>query len=180
MFDLTPISTTNLLTIVQILVVTFGFFFSWKGLKATYESLRTANESLKLATKNTETAMTNLSLAVKSLELGTSNAQAQLYNQMVIQGRDLQFKFSELFHGGTDAANLKARQDQFIGTLLGYYSSCFELKKVLTLPTNVEKLLAADLRELMREKLVRDKWDTLKHLHSREFIEYAESVRGVQ
>lgn len=160
MFDLTPISTTNLLSIVQIIVVVSGFYFSWKGLKATYQNLSTANQSLNLAVQN--------------LALGTSNAQAQLFNQMVIQGRDLQFKFAELFHGGDDPANLTARQNQYIGTLLGYYSSCFELKKVLELPTNVDKLLAADLRELMRERQVRDKWDDIKHLHSKDFVVYVD------
>jgi hypothetical protein len=166
MFNLTPISTANLLSIVQIVVVISGFYFSWKGLKATYQNLNATNQSL--------------GLAVQNFALGTSNAQAQLFNQMVIQGRDLQFKFAELFHGGDGAENLAARQDQYIGTLLGYYSSCFELKKVLELPENVERLLAADLRELMRERQVRDKWEDIKHLHSRDFVSYVDGVRAIQ
>ena len=151
MFKIEPISTTNILSILQILVVVGGFYFSWRSLEA----------------------------AIKTLSLGTRNAQAQLFNQMVIQGRDLQFKFAELFHGGNDEKNLKARQDHFIGTLLGYYSSCFELKNVLELPSNAEKLLKEDLRELMREGQVRKKWDDVKHLHSKEFVAYVDSVRGV-
>lgn len=166
MFQLTPITTANLLTVIQIIVVAFGFIFSWKGLKATYKSIDTANNSL--------------GIAAQSLALGTSNAQAQLYNQMVIQGRELQFKFSDLFHGGADQEKVKARQDQFIGTLIGYYSSCFELKKVLELPTNVQKLLDSDLGELLRQRQIRDKWDDIKHLHSKEFVAYVDSLRGIK
>jgi hypothetical protein len=165
MFDFSPLSTTNLITLVQILVVIIGFFFSWKALRATHESILTAQASL--------------TVAAQSLSLGTSNAQAQLYNQMVIQGRDLQFKFAELFLGGNEAANIKARQDQFVGTLIGYYSSCFELKKVLELPTNVQRLLDSDLAELLRQRQVRDKWDDIKQLHSKEFVAYVDSRRGV-
>jgi predicted O-linked N-acetylglucosamine transferase (SPINDLY family) len=180
MIDLGPLSTTNLINIIQILVVALGFIFSWKALKATHESIRTANASLAVAIKNTETAMKNLELAAQSLALGTSNAQAQLYNQMVIQGRDLQFKFAELFHGGSDAEKVQARQKQFVGTLIGYYSSCFELKKVLELPSNVQKLLDSDLSELLRQRQVREKWDDIKHLHSQEFVAYVDSLRGVK
>lgn len=152
MFDISAITTTNLITIVQILVVGAGFIFSWKALVA-------ANASLTVA---------------------TSNAQAQLYNQMVVQGRDLQFKFAELFHSSPISDDLNAKQDQFVGTLIGYYSSCFELKNVLPLPANVQRLLDSDLSELLREKKVRDKWDEIKHLHSSEFVEYVSKLRGVK
>lgn len=180
MMDLSPLTTTNIITLLQILVVSLGFIFSWRALKATYEGIRTANDSLAIAAANAGTAMTNLGVAAQSLALGTSNAQAQLYNQMVIQGRDLQFKFAELFHGGEDSEKIKVRQDQFVGTLIGYYSSCFELKKVLTLPENVQKLLDSDLEELMRQRQVRGKWDDIKHLHSKEFVTHVDGLRGVK
>jgi predicted O-linked N-acetylglucosamine transferase (SPINDLY family) len=174
---LAPLSTTNLINIIQILVVALGFIFSWMALKATHESIRTANGSLAVAMKNTETAMKNLELAAKSLALGTSNAQVQLYNQMIMQGRDLQFRFAELFHGGSDAKEVQARREQFVGTLIGYYSSCFELKKVLELPSNVQKLLDPDLSEVMRAPQVREKWPGIKHFYSQEFVAYMDSLR---
>ena len=123
-FDLQPLTTTNLLTIIQIGFVVFGFWF-------TYESIKTASASFALS---------------------TSNAQAQLYSQMLAQGRDLQFKFADLFFPGPEGVT--QRRDQFIGTLIGYYSSCYELRRVLELPDNAKKLLDADIKESFREELL--------------------------
>lgn len=151
MFDLKPVSTADLLTIIQIAVIVGGFYFSWLGLKSASENLR----------------------------LGTRNAQAQLFNEMIVQGRELQFKFVDLFHGGDATAVLRAKQDQFIGTLLGYYASCFEAQKILKLPPEVAKLLDSDLKDLMDEEPVRKKWEAIRNRHSKEFAEYVNSVRGV-
>ena len=158
MFDLKPISTDNLFTVVQILIILLGFYFSWRSL---------------------ESARKSVNVAFDELALGTSNAQAQLFNQMVIQGRDLQFRYAELFHGGDSQENIRVRQDHFIGALLGYYSSFFELKKMLKLPENIGRLLDADLVEVMRNKPVRDKWDEIKHLHDKDFVKYVDNVRGI-
>ncbi len=152
MFTLTPLSTTNLISIVQILVVLGGFYFSWRSLEAAF----------------------------KSITLGTKNAQAQLFNQIVVQGRDLQYKFMEIFLDGNTPQEAKQKQRMYTGTVIGYYASCFELKKVLALPPHIEKLLDAELRELMREKSVREKWDEVKHLHSQEFVTYVENNRGIK
>jgi hypothetical protein len=152
MFDLKPITTNDLIVLIQTLVLVGGFYFSWKTLKA----------------------------AVGSLLLSTRNAQADLFNQMIVQGRDLQYKFMDLFITGTSPADVVQKQKMYLGTLIGYYASCFELRNVLALPDQARKLLDADLRELMREKQVRDKWEEVKHLHSQAFIKYVEDSRGIQ
>ena len=152
MFNIEPLTTANLISIIQVIVVLFGFYFSWRSLQA----------------------------AIKTLSLGTKNAQAQLFNQMVIQGRDLQYKFMDIFLPGSTAAEVEAKRKMYTGTVIAYYASCFELKNVLALPGQVEKLLDAELKELMREKQVRDKWDEIKHLHSQSFVSYVESNRGIK
>ena len=142
----------DLILVIQTLVIVAGFFFSWKTLKA----------------------------AVDSLLLSTRNAQADLFNQMIVQGRELQYKFMDLFIPGTSPADIAQRQKMYLGTLIGYYASCFELRNVLALPDQARKLLDADLRELMRQKQVRDKWEEVKHLHNQAFIKYVEDNRGIQ
>jgi hypothetical protein len=165
MFKLDPISTSNLFTTVQIIVVIVGFVFAWKSLKA-------AQNSVAVAAGNLEKAGENVALATK-------NAQAQIINQMMVQGRDLQFKFMDIFLSGASIQELGSKQSQFTGTVIGYHAACFELRNVLEVPENVEKLLDADLRELMRESYVRKKWDEVKHLHSQRFIEHVDSLRGI-
>ena len=152
MFDLKPLSTGDLILVLQTLLIVGGFYVSWKALKA----------------------------ALDTLTLGTRNAQAELFNQMIVQGRDLQYKFMELFIPGSEPQDLAQKQKMYLGTLIGYYASCFELRNVLALPEQARKLLDADLRELMREKQVRDKWEEVKHLHSQSFIKYVEENRGIQ
>ena len=152
MFNLTPISTSDLIFLLQVLVVSAGFYFSWRSLEA----------------------------AIQTLNLGTRNAQAQLFNQIVLQGRDLNYKFMDIFLSGNGVEELREKQKLYTGTVIAYYASCYELKKVLALPPHVEKLLDAELRELMREKQIRDKWDELKHLYSQDFLLYVESVRGIK
>lgn len=152
MFKLEPLSTTNLISIVQLLAVSAGFYFSWRSLDA----------------------------ALKSLTLGTKNAQAQLFNQIVVQGRDLQYKFMDFFLDGNTPQETKLKQRMYTGTIIGYYASCFELKKVLALPPHIERLLEAELRELLREKSVREKWDEVKQVHSQEFVRYVDNLRGTQ
>lgn len=180
MLDLKPLTTSNILTIIQIIVVGIGFIFSWLALKATEKSIQTANQNLSIASENAKTAMNSLRVAASSLQLATSNAQAQLYNQMVIQGRDLQFKFAELFYGGNDQEKIKERQHQFIGTLISYYSSCFELGQVLPLTQNAKKLLDSDFGEMLRQRQIRDKWEDIKHLYSKEFVNYVSNLRGIK
>jgi len=165
MFDFEPITTSNVITVVQILVVVAGFFFSWRSLEAT-------RASITIATANLATAATSLGLA-------TSNAQAQLYNQMVLQGRDLQYKFMEIFYGGKTPEDEQKRRDLYTGVVIAYYAACFELRKVLALPESVEKLLNAELKELMRQTPFRNMWDGVKHLHSKEFIAHVNSLAGV-
>lgn len=152
MFNIEPLTVGNVISIIQVLVVVAGFYFSWRSLEA----------------------------AIKTLSLGTRNAQAQLFNQMVVQGRDLQYKFMDIFLAGTTPAEVQAKREMYTGTIIAYYASCFELKSVLALPEQVGKLLDAELRELMREKQVRDKWDSIKHLHSQAFANYVESIRGIK
>ena len=152
MFELKPISTGDLILILQTLIIAGGFYISWKALIA----------------------------AVDTLTLSTRNAQAEIFNQMVLQGRDLQYKFMDLFIPGSEPKDLAQKQNMYLGTLIGYYASCFELRKVLALPDQAQKLLDADLRELMREEQVRKKWEEVKHLHSQSFIQYVEDNRGIQ
>ena len=152
MLELTRLNTTNLISIRQTICIIIGFYFSWRSLQA----------------------------AIGSLGVSTRNAQAQLFNQIIVQGRDLQYKFMEIFLDGETAPEQMQKQKMFTGTMIGYYASCFELKKVLALPSHVEKLLDAELRELMRERSVREKWDEVKHLHSQAFVEYVERNRGIQ
>lgn len=73
----------------------------------------------------------------------------------------------------------KKKQDQFIGILIGYYSSCFELRNILPLEGNAEKILKSELQDLMKEKRVRDKWDNIQHFYSKEFIKYINDLRGL-
>jgi len=152
MFEWKPITTNDLILVIQTLVIVGGFYFSWKTLVA----------------------------AVDSLKLSTKNAQAELFNQMIVQGRDLQYKFMDLFIPGTSPDEIAQKQKMYLGTLIGYYASCFELRNVLALPDQARKLLDEDLRELMREKQVRDKWEEVKHLHSQAFINYVEDNRGIR
>lgn len=86
----------------------------------------------------------------------------------------------ELFYGGTSDNDLTQKRKLYTGTLIGYYASCFEIRSVLPLSANAIKLMDADLRELMREKQVRDKWDEIKHLHSVEFVRHVDEIRGVK
>ncbi|WP_291986608.1 hypothetical protein [Candidatus Accumulibacter sp. ACC007] len=152
MFDLKALSTSDLILLAQTVAIVGGFYFSWRTLKA----------------------------AADAFGLSTKNAQAELFNQMIVQGRDLQYKFMELFIPGNTASDQAQRQKMYLGTLIGYYASCFELRSVLELPDQTRKLLDADLRELMREKQVRDKWEEVKPLHSQAFIKYVEDNRGIQ
>jgi hypothetical protein len=164
MFDLTSISTTNLFTAVQILVVVFGFYFSVKSLKATQQSITVASQSLDASRM--------------TLELATKNAQAQLFNHMVTQGRDLGYKYMEMYYGGDSPGEVARRKNHLTGMVIAYYASCFELRRVVALPESMEKLLQVDLREFMRDREVREKWDEVKSFHSKEFGQFVDSVRA--
>jgi len=159
MFHLEPISTTNILTVVQIIVVILGFYFSKKSLDATGTSVGIATQSLEAARKN--------------IELATQNAQAQLYSNLLIQGRTLQLKFMDDHVPEDDKAKF------FMAVIIAYYASCFELRRVLSLPVSAEKLLDSDVKESMRDPAFRQRFDELRNLHSREFGEYVNSLRGV-
>ncbi|MDA9545893.1 MULTISPECIES: hypothetical protein [unclassified Bradyrhizobium] len=138
MFHLEPISTTNIISIVQLFAVVAGFYFSWR-----------------------------------TLALGLQNAQAQLYNNMLVQGRDLQRKFMD------DLVPEDQKTKFFMGVIIAYYASCFELRRVLHLPESAVKLLDNDVRESMREPPFRQRFEELRNLHSREFGEYVDRLRGV-
>jgi len=89
MFHLEPVTTTNLFSVVQIIVMILGFYFAYNSLQATQTSVALAAQNLQVASQNLQTA-------ANSLNLNTANAQAQLYNQMLMQGRDLQLAQLEL------------------------------------------------------------------------------------
>lgn len=152
MLKLEPITTSNFLSILQIIVVIIGFYFSWRSLNT----------------------------AVTALSLGTKNAQAQLFNQMVLQGRDLQYKFMDIYLPEDISGNVTERQRLYTGTVIGYYASCFELRNVLELPEQIQKLLDSEIRELMRQKNFREKWNEVKNLHSQKFVSYVESNVGIK
>jgi hypothetical protein len=146
MFSLEPITTTNIISIFQLIAVIAGFYFSVKTLNAT----RT------------------------NIELATKNAQVQLYNNMLSQGRELQLKFmDDLVKGEKEKTKL------FMGIIIAYYASCFELRRVLSLPASAEKMLDNDVRESMREPPFRDRFNELRNLHSKEFGAFVDSLRGV-
>lgn len=172
MFDLTPVSTSNLFAAAQIIVVVFGFWFSWRSLEAARKSLEIAGQSLSVASQNVQ-------VAGKNLANGTLNSQAQLFNQMVVQGRDLKFKYMDIFLGGDTQEDLAQRRELFLGAVISYYASCFELKQVLPLPKNVERLYRADLAKLMETKEARNKWDEIRSNFTKEFGAYVDDLRGV-
>lgn len=159
MFHFEPISTTNILTVLQITVVILGFYFSKKSLDAAGTSVGIATQSLEAARKN--------------IELATQNAQAQLYSNLLIQGRTLQLKFMD------DHVPEDNKAKFFMAVIISYYASCFELRRVLSLPASAEKLLDSDVKESMRDPAFRQRFDELRNLHSREFGEYVNSLRGV-
>ena len=146
MFKIEPITTTNIISILQLLAVIAGFYFSVKTLVST----RT------------------------NIELATKNAQVQLYNNMLNQGRDLQLKFMD-----DVIKNEKEKTSVFIGIIIAYYASCFELRRVLSLPPSAEKMLDNDIRESMRDPTFKARFEQLRNLHSKEFGAFVDSLRGV-
>ena len=46
MFSFEPLSTSNVISIIQIAVVLLGFIFSWRSLEATRASIKIASDSL--------------------------------------------------------------------------------------------------------------------------------------
>jgi hypothetical protein len=158
MFHLEPISTTNLLTLVQIAAISLGFYFSYKGLAVATNSLGTAS---------------------KSLAITTANAQVQLYNQMIVQGRELLFKYMEIFADQDKAKAAKNDQEVFLGILIGYYAGVFELRGVINMPQSTQKLMDAELKKLLDQRRFRDKWDEVSGMHSKEFNEHVRKVRGI-
>jgi hypothetical protein len=149
MFKLEPITTTNIISIVQILVVVAGFYFSWRSLEATR----------------------------RNLELATANAQAQLFNQLLNEARDLQYKFMEIYHGSNTEADTKAKQDQFIGTVISYYAACYSLRSILVLPPTVTRLFDEELRQLMQQELYRQKWTQLSPNYAPDFVDHVNKLR---
>ncbi|MFS8115005.1 hypothetical protein QD460_25015 [Rhizobium jaguaris] len=180
MFNFEPLTTSNILTVIQILVILFGFIFSWRGLKATWRSIEIASESLKSTKDNIAIATGSLSAALKSLDVSTSNAQAQLYNQMVLQGRDLQYKFMDEYHGSGSDEDRKSRQNILTGSTIGYYAACYGLRGILKLPESVTKLLDDELKQLMRQPAFKNKFNEISDNFSQEFIAYVNSLKGVK
>ncbi len=152
MVHLEPITTTNIISIVQVFAVILGFYFSWKSLDSATQSLDATRVNIALATKN---------------------AQSQLYNNMLIQGRELQLKFMD------DMAPEDEKHKIFMGIIFAYYASCFELRSILDLPDNAKKLLDNDIKESMRQEPFRKRFDEVKHLLSREFVQYVIGLGGV-
>ena len=179
MFNFEPVTTSNVISILQIAVVLFGFIFSWRSLEATRANIKIASQSLDETRKNIAIGTNSLSTASKSLTLATSNAQAQLYNQMVIQGRDLQYKFIDLYLDGETEEDRKKRQDQYTGTVLSYYAACYGLRSILDLPPSITKLLDDEVKQSMRAEPIRKKWDQISDNFSKEFIEYVGRLKGV-
>jgi hypothetical protein len=184
MFHLEPVSTTNIISILQLCAVVAGFYFSWKALEATRtsigvatQSLRVAGENLGLATKSLGFAGENLGLATKSLGLATQNAQVQLYNNLLSQGRELQLRYMDEFLKGEQVSEDKV--NFFMGVVIAYYASCFELRTILTLPENAKKLLDSDVKESMRQEPFKKRFNELREFHSKEFGQFVDGLRGV-
>jgi|SRR5579872_3647711 len=152
MFHLEPISTANIISLVQVAAVIVGFYFSVQSLNLAAKSLGATRDNIALATKN---------------------AQVQLYNNMLMQGRDLQLKFMDSLPVGPD------KDKVFIGIIIAHYASCFELRNILDLPDNAKKLLDDDVKQSMLQKPFKARWDEVKNLHSKEFIRYVDSLPGV-
>jgi hypothetical protein len=159
MFHFEPITTANIISLFQVVAVIFGFYFSTQSLNATRASIGLAAQSLSATRDN--------------IALATKNAQVQLYNNMLIQGRELQLKFMDGMAAGPD------KDKVFIGIIIAYYASCFELGNILVLPDNAKKLLDNDVKESMNQKPFRARWDEVKNLHSKEFIRYVDALPGV-
>jgi hypothetical protein len=153
MFRLEPITTTNIISIVQLGAVIAGFYFSWRTLALGLQSLNATRINIELATQN---------------------AQSQLYHNMLIQGRGLQLKFmDELVSEGQPKIKF------FMAIIIAYYASCFELRQVLSLPPSAGKLLDNDVKESMRDPTFRQRFEELRNLHSLEFGQYVDRLRGV-
>ncbi|MCA1495854.1 hypothetical protein [Bradyrhizobium sp. NBAIM14] len=153
MFKFEAITTTNIISIIQLLAVIAGFYFSWRTLMLGLQSLNATRANIELATQN---------------------AQSQLYHNMLIQGRGLQLKFmDDLVPEG------ETKTKFFMAIVIAYYASCFELRQVLSLPASAIKLLDNDVKESMRDPSFRQRFDELRNLHSREFGQYVDSLRGV-
>jgi hypothetical protein len=80
---------------------------------------------------------------------------------MVIQGRDLQYKFSDIFYSQPDPANQEKRQDAYTGTVISYYAACFGLRNILNLPQSVTKLFDDELKQMLRQAPFRKKWEDI-------------------
>lgn len=148
-FDLTPITTSNLFTLAQILVVGIGFYLSYRSLQATRDSVA----------------------------LATKNAMAQLVNQMIVQGRELQYKTMEIEDRSPPADEITKKEDQLDGMIIGYYSSCFELRSILQLPQNIADLLDVELSYIMRQPAMQTKWAAVKNFYSAKFQAHVESLK---
>ncbi len=184
MISLFPITMSHLLSAIQIVVMVGGFWLSLRSLAAARESIQLASHNIEIASKNLANGVEALNTAGKNLELSTRNAQAQLYNQMLSQGRDLQLKFMDVLvrvppTAEDEKKEFHNRVSLSIGILIAYYAGCFELRQVLELPVSAAKLLDNDVRESWRDDMVRKKWDKVKQLHSTAFGEYVEKMRGV-
>lgn len=166
MFRFDPISTSNIISIVQLVAVIGGFYFSWNSLNATHTQIGLASQSLNIA-------VTNLNTASDNLKLATDNAKAQLYNQMLMQGRELQLKFMDLLVPEPEKAKF------FMAIIIAYYAGCFELRRVLSLPEYTARLLDNDIKESMRDNAFRERFDELRNLHSKDFGKHVDELRGV-
>jgi len=137
-----------------------------------------ATNSLAVAGNNLELATKSLGVAGDNLGLATRNAQVQLYNNLLTQGRDLQLRFMGEFMKGDDAQT--DRTKFFMGIVIAYYASCFELRNILDLPPNAKKLLENDVKESMRQAPFKERFEELRDLHSKEFGQFVDGLRGVQ
>jgi hypothetical protein len=67
-----------------------------------------------------------------------------------------------------------------MGIIIAYYSGCYELRRVLSLPDHIARLFDNEIKESLRDKAFRQKFDQLKHLHSNDFVKYVDGLPGVR
>ena len=126
-------------------------FFSWRALK---DSSRNAEAQLKIA-------------------------QAQMFNQLVVQGRELQYKYMELYNSPDKSPEAEKNRDLFLGTMWGYHASCFEVSRVLELPASVKKLFDHEVKAMLSQAEPRKKWEKISEMYSKEFHQYLSSLQGI-
>lgn len=175
-FDLQKFDTANLISLVQLIAVIVGFYFSYRAMRASSEALMLSAENVKISAYNAELSSKNAELSARNADLATRNAQANLFNHMVSQGRDLQHRYVDLNFGGDSESDKSKRRDQFAGTLMSYYASCFELRNIMDLPESIKRQYDNDLKSSLCDPSNRQKYELIKINFSREFNGYVSDL----